>query len=133
MSETWDLSTAAGRAAATAAGLPVPEQPATDGSTPGAKAGPGKAMSEKAWQARVVKFARDHGWMVYHTLVSKGSEPGFPDLVLVREWVIFAELKTDRGRLTKAQKDWLEALQDATTKVYVWRPSDWDEVVRVLR
>jgi hypothetical protein len=33
------------------------------------------------------------GWRVYHTWDSRKSEPDFPDLVLVRDRVMFAELQ----------------------------------------
>jgi len=72
-------------------------------------------------------YARLCGWLVYHTFNSSKSDPGFPDLVLVRDGrIVYAELKTEKGRLTKHQRDWLKALDDAGQEVYVWRPSDWD-------
>lgn len=62
------------------------------------------------------------------------NESGFPDLVLVRRpRVIFAELKAERGRLLDAQRDWLAALRDCSVESYLWRPSDWPEIERVLR
>jgi hypothetical protein len=52
------------------------------------------------------------------------GHPGFPDLVLARDGeVLFRELKTDRGRLTEAQRHSLEVLGGE-----VWRPNDWSEV-----
>ena len=53
-----------------------------------------------------------------------------PDLCLVRgRRLIFAELKTEKGRLTPAQEAWLEAFKalrsTAPIEVYVWRPADW--------
>ena len=81
-------------------------------------------LTERQWQTEVVNLARHQGWLVYHTYDSRRSEPGFPDLVLVRGAVIFVELKTDKGRLTKAQKRWLTRLRDAGADVWVWRPCD---------
>lgn len=51
------------------------------------------------------------GWMAYHTHDSRRSEPGFPDLVLVRGGECLAvEVKAAGGRATAAQLEWLAAL-----------------------
>jgi len=91
------------------------------------------AMSEAQWQATVLDLAKRLGWDWYHTHDSRRSLPGFPDLVLLRERVIFAELKTMRGRLSNFQLGWHRGLRNAGAEVYVWRPSDWDEVEQTLR
>jgi hypothetical protein len=91
------------------------------------------AMSEAAWQNLVVKLAFQLNWQWYHTHDSRRSQPGFPDLVLVRERVIFAELKAAKGRLDQWQKRWVEQLRHAGAEVYCWRPSDYPEVERTLR
>jgi hypothetical protein len=89
--------------------------------------------SEKQWQSEVIALARDLGWLVYHTLRSKGSEPGFPDLVMVRgERVLFIEIKTMKGKLSSPQSFWLAALSHTTVEVYLWRPSDIQEAGEVL-
>ena len=62
------------------------------------------------------------------------SAPGFPDLTMVRRGkLVFAELKTEKGNLTKAQAWWLAGLKQAHPHVYLWRPSDWREIEEVLR
>jgi len=92
------------------------------------------AYTEKQWQSEVIALAKDLGWLVYHTLRSKGSEPGFPDLVMVRgERILFIELKTMKGKLSQTQSFWLEALSHTTVGVYVWRPSDIQEAAEVLK
>lgn len=90
--------------------------------------------SERAFQAAVVAFAQLHNWRVYHTFDSRRSDPGFPDLLLVRNGVVvIAELKAQKGRCTPAQVEWLEAFDAAKHKlVRVWRPSDWKEIETVL-
>jgi len=81
--------------------------------------------SEKDFQSAVVKLAKLHGWMVYHTFDSRRSEPGFPDLVLMRDGVmIVAELKLD-SKVSDAQKEWLAAFGACNVPTYVWRPEDW--------
>jgi hypothetical protein len=93
-------------------------------------------MSEEAFQQWVIDFARLRGWRYYHTRYSKRSPSGFPDLVLVRNGrLIFAELKTETGRVTTDQQDWIDDLDDVTPLlgVYVWRPSDMEEIAEVLK
>jgi hypothetical protein len=92
-------------------------------------------MNEKAFLKQVVALAKYLGWRHYHTFISKGSDPGFPDLVLVRQGfpVIFAELKSERGKLTESQGEWITLLsQNRLHQAFVWRPSDWDEIKVVL-
>lgn len=83
--------------------------------------------------ATVTDYARLSGWLVYHTHDSRRSAAGFPDLVLVRAGVlIFAELKTAKGRLSFQQEEWLEVLRETHACVFLWRPADWPEIERVL-
>ena len=92
-------------------------------------------MTEKEFLQQVRDLAKLCGWLVYHTHDSRRSPEGFPDLVLVRnDKVIFAELKSKKGRTTSAQEMWLKALEKVPgVDVYLWRPSDWDRIVDVLR
>ncbi len=84
-----------------------------------------KAMTEKQFQTAVLKLAKLHGWLAYHTHDSRRSQPGFPDLVLIREGqLIVAELKTMKGRLSKAQEEWLRLFRSTGTYTYVWKPID---------
>ena len=88
-------------------------------------------QTEKDFQAQVVETAILHGWKVFHPFSSAYSAKGYPDLTLARAGrVIWAELKGQNGRLTGAQRAWLSALPEGHT--FVWRPSDWDEIVKVL-
>lgn len=93
---------------------------------------PEMKISEKAFQAAVIQLAKLTGWMVYHTFDSRRSAPGFPDLVLVRDRVLFRELKSETGRLSAAQKEWLRGLTVAGMDVAVWRPSDWTKIKTTL-
>ncbi len=91
-------------------------------------------QTEKDFQAQVLEVAKLNGWLIYHTYDSRRSSPGFPDLVLVKPpLVVFAEIKSDAGKVTPAQDGWLGALSGCSEKITgVWRPSDWDEIVDVL-
>jgi hypothetical protein len=92
-------------------------------------------VSEKAFLAQVRRLAHTHGWQSYHTLHSQGSESGWPDLALLRGPVLkFVELKSASGRLTAAQRQWLDGLgQVQTVHVHLWRPGDLDQIVQELR
>ena len=90
-------------------------------------------ITEKDFQHTVVEAAKLYGWIYYHTYSSKRSPAGFPDLVLVRERVLFRELKTEKGRLTAYQIVWGKRLTDAGSDYAVWRPSMLDEIYKELR
>ena len=82
----------------------------------------------------VRELAHTYGWLTYHTWNSRHSEPGFPDLVMVKDRrLIFAELKSGQGMPTAEQLTWLKSLRRASVEVYMWRPSDIDEIAEVLR
>lgn len=91
--------------------------------------------TEKQLQRAVMDVARITAWMAYHTQDSRRSEPGFPDCIFVRGGrMVIAELKTETGKVTKAQTAWLDAMRQVPgVEVYIWRPSDWDTIMRVLR
>ena len=73
------------------------------------------------------------GWQLrYHTLRSKGSQSGFPDRVLVRDRIVYVETKSEKGKPSPSQIEWLDGLTKAGAEVYLWRPSDWDECARIL-
>ena len=93
-------------------------------------------ISERRLQSAILQAARCTGWMAYHTFDSRRSQPGYPDLTLVRgHRLIFAELKSKTGRLTPQQRGWLEALKATGAEVHLWRPADWfnGTIDRVLR
>lgn len=89
-------------------------------------------MTEKQFQAEVVDAAKRLGWSVYHTNDSRRCEPGFPDLVLVRDRVLYRELKTEIGRLSASQKVWGEKLVGAGADYAVWRPSEMRDIIVTL-
>lgn len=127
-----DLSTMYGRAEARALGLNVP--PEADGTTPTATPPDDSEESEKEFQARVVKLAKERGWLVYHTHDSRRSEEGFPDLTMARRArIVFAELKVKGRKLTKAQDEWLNVLEECPgAEAHLWTPGCWAEIVKTL-
>ena len=88
--------------------------------------------TEKQFQAGVIKLARSCKWQVYHTYDSRRSQAGFPDLVLVRDVCLFRELKTNSGKVSAAQKQWIETLAAAGCDVAIWRPDDWPTIIDTL-
>ena len=91
-------------------------------------------MTEKEFLQQVRDLAKLCGWLVYHTYDSRRSPEGFPDLVLVRgNQIIFAELKSERGKARPEQRMWLDALEKVcNVEVHLWRPGDWNEIVERL-
>lgn len=122
-------------------------------------------QTEAQFQRAVLDLARRLGWRCAHfndsrrqvrpgVFVGDKDAAGFPDLVLVRRGrIVFAELKTEKGRVKPEQREWLDDLRgprdlglsektllQASLRgklpdvlVCLWRPSDWDEVQAVLR
>ena len=93
---------------------------------------------ERQFQEAVLEAAEAFGWTLrYHTWDSRHSAAGYPDLTLCRPRdgrLLIAELKRERGEVSEAQRAWLDGL-DAVRhfETRLWRPSDWDEIVRRLR
>ena len=89
-------------------------------------------MTEKQFQTKIVMVAKANGWIVYHTYDARRSAPGFPDLVLVRDRVLYREIKTNTGRVSVAQKNWGDALTKAGADFAIWRPRDLKSIVKEL-
>jgi hypothetical protein len=48
--------------------------------------------------------------------------------------LIFAELKRENGKPSIEQTHWLQILATIPSiEVYLWKPQDWDEIVKVLK
>lgn len=92
-------------------------------------------ITEKVFTQQIADLSKMLGYKYYHPWLSIHSPRGFPDICLVKgERLIFAELKREQGELSPHQVEWLEVLK-ATGKaeVYVWRPSQLEEIVNILR
>ncbi len=101
-------------------------------------------MTERELQQAVIDLARVFRWKVAHfrpALTAHGwrtpvqaDGAGFPDLVLVRDRAVYAELKAVRGRLTERQAEWRAALEHAGQEYHLWTPTDWADgsIDRVL-
>jgi len=91
--------------------------------------------SENRFLARVLHLAKLHGWEPYHTHDSRRSAPGFPDLILAKPGhpLLCIELKTNTGKPTMEQLQWLSVLQRVEKpQAALWRPNDWPTIVTIL-
>jgi len=90
---------------------------------------------EKHFMARVREVARMFGWVDWHQQDSMGTRAGLPDLILLRPpRLIFAELKSQHGRLTIEQSAAMALLELCpAVEAFCWRPSDFQRIVEVLR
>lgn len=106
-------------------------------------------MNEAELQSAVIDLAHLLKWRVAHfrpAMNAKGEwrtavaadGKGFPDLVLVRRGeLIFAELKSESGKLSPEQVEWMEDLRyvaegsggmeglSHAVAAFVWKPEDW--------
>lgn len=89
--------------------------------------------SEYQFQLQVCDAAQKLGWFPVYHFETRGSVPGWPDLTLIKERIVYAELKDKYGKLSFYQEDMLTRLREAGAEVYVWRPQDWDAALEVLQ
>lgn len=91
-------------------------------------------ITERDFQVQVEQLARISQWFVHKTWLSMRSPDGWPDLFLLRgERAIVWEIKTEKGRATPAQMDWLAALDKVPgIEARIVKPSDWQYVVETL-
>jgi hypothetical protein len=90
-------------------------------------------ISERRFQRQVVDLAKLLGYRVYWTWNSLHSPKGWPDLVLIkRPRIVFLELKGERTPVTDEQRETITELQACGMTAMIARPSDWDEIERVL-
>lgn len=104
-------------------------------------------LSEEEFQQQVIDLAHYCNWTVAHFRKARtlkgwvtpvqADGKGWPDLVLVRHFtIIFAELKSEKGKLTPEQQNWIDLLSnvgDKDVQVYIWRPENWDKIEATLR
>lgn len=94
---------------------------------------------EPRFQRWVVATARANGWRV-RIMDQRGrpgwrgqaTDKGLPDLLLVKDEVVWMELKAVGGKLRPDQVEWIEALKAAGAPVLVVEPTDWELLLRFL-
>lgn len=84
-------------------------------------------------QETIVAVAQLRGWeRIYHTHNSRNSAGGFPDLVLVKRRIVFAELKQQGKKPRPDQVGWLDDIAAAGGEAYLWTIDDLAEIQRIL-
>ena len=96
-------------------------------------------VSECEFMANVKQLARFFGWRVFHNFDARRSDPGFPDLICVRDGhLLFMELKTEKGKATPEQDAWLRELRNVAifagqgVRAGLFRPSDMPRIREML-
>jgi len=99
-------------------------------------------ISEEEFQNQIIQLARLNHWRIAHfrpAMTSQGwrtpmqGDKGFPDLVLAKKGrIIFAELKSNSGKLSEEQRLWMRELDYDPNEYYIWCPFDLDEIIKVL-
>lgn len=104
-----------------------------------------RSMGEGEFLRNVCHLLKLGGWRYTHSRPAidrsgRWSTPiqgdrGFPDIFAVherRELAIAIELKTDTGKTSTHQDEWLAALTTAGIHAAVWRPKQIDEIAKFL-
>jgi len=110
-----------------------------------------ESVSEEELAQQVKRWAHRYGWHGRHVRYSQGvvegvhttRRDGHSDAHGALDWlfrhddpsapVLHVELKTARGKLTSEQEVEVPGLHGRRIEAYVWRPTDEDEILRVLR
>jgi VRR-NUC domain-containing protein len=91
-------------------------------------------ISERDFTEQLRDVAKALGYLRHHHWLAKNSSAGWPDEVLVRPpRCVYAELKSEAGKLSDMQIVWLNALAKCGLECYVWRPSNLDAIIECLR
>ncbi len=101
-------------------------------------------ITEQELQATVIEVLEAAGWRVFHVsdsrkevrdgetyrLVGDPQAAGYPDLSASRSGdALWAELKSQRGKLEPEQVEWLDDLPPH--RACVWQPRDLDRAIAV--
>ena len=100
---------------------------------------PNTDASEALFMASVMQIANMNDWDAHHIRPGRYGNyyktdglPGMPDLILIGrrgQGIIWAELKTQKGKLSDEQQSRLLQLNNNGQEVYVWRPADMQTIV----
>lgn len=102
----------------------------------------GKGISEKEFTVQFLDLAKLCGWFRVHFRAARtkhgwetpiqGDGKGFLDTILVKDRVLWIELKVRPNKLTREQVEWMERLLRAKQEVYCFYPEDWEQIKAVL-
>jgi hypothetical protein len=95
-----------------------------------------KTITERIFQDQIRTLALMNGWQFFHPSpgqvrpgVWRSDGKGFPDICMAHpeRGLLFAELKTDSGKASKAQLEWIRAIAPHA-EMYLWRPADLSQI-----
>lgn len=90
-------------------------------------------MKEKAFEEQVKKWLKEHGAWYVKTWSNGVQRSGIPDLIVCwKGHFIGLELKAENGRPSALQMHEVEQIWKAGGKAFITRPSDWEEVKKIL-
>lgn len=92
--------------------------------------------NEEQLQRAIEVQARALGYLAYHTRVSQGSRPGFPDLCICGHGLLlFVECKGPRGVVRPEQTAWLQEIERAGRWAILASTEDdsYDRIVEILQ
>lgn len=105
--------------------------------------GEGQVLTEAEFQQQIKDYAHLRGWHVIYVRPARtlkgwrtawGADgKGMKDLILVRERVVWPEIKAMGGVIEPDQQKWHDWLIAADQEAYIWYPSDWEAIEKVLR
>lgn len=103
---------------------------------------PELTVPEKLWQEQVIQLANTCGWDAHHIRPAKYGAtwktdglPGMPDLILIGQrgqGIMWAELKTNTGKLSPIQESRITQLLKNGEEVHIWRPKDLPKIAERL-
>ena len=112
------------------------------------KSDTGQPITEFQFSLQVEDLLKIFGWRWTHFLAARSTKgyitpikgyKGFTDYVAVRDGILlFIELKSEKGKLTPEQEIWIDMLKAVAKHslgimVFVWRPSDLQEIIDILK
>lgn len=94
-----------------------------------------RTVTERQFQADVRALLTLHGYRVHVVHDSRRSPEGWPDVTALHPNgdILALELKTETGRVTPAQTEWLALLNGCGVEARVLRPSEVDWLIGRLQ
>lgn len=106
-------------------------------------------LTEKQFSQQIEDLLKLYGWRWCHFRPAKtkygwrtalSGHQGFPDYIATKSSrLIIFEIKSEKGKMSNDQLLWYLALNlvsgssHGCISVYIWRPSDFDSIVEVLK
>jgi len=97
-----------------------------------------EAIKEADFQEHCEDVARKYGWLVHHNADSRRADAGLPDLIMLspvvdgRCLLALIELKTNKGKPSAVQEEWLTRLAQVDWVATGWmQPRHWLQFVQL--